>query len=51
MKKMRTKKLLLALVFPMISIAQIGIGTSNVDASAKLQIDATDRGFLQSRVS
>lgn len=50
MKKMRTKKLLLALVFPMISIAQIGIGTSNVDASAKLQIDATDRGFLQPRV-
>ncbi len=47
---MNTKKFLLALIFPVFSFAQIGIGTSTVDASAKLQIDATDRGFLQPRV-
>jgi hypothetical protein len=47
---MNTKNFLLALIFPVFSFAQIGIGTSTVDASAKLQIDATDRGFLQPRV-
>ena len=47
---MNTKNFLLALIFPVVSFAQIGIGTSTVDASAKLQIDATDRGFLQPRV-
>jgi hypothetical protein len=47
---MRTKKVLLALLFPMIALAQIGVGTSNVDPSAKFQIDAADKGFLQPRV-
>jgi hypothetical protein len=31
--------------------AQVGIGTSTPDASAKLQIDATNKGFLPPRVS
>lgn len=33
------------------SIAQVGIGTTTPDASAKLQIDATDKGFLPPRVA
>lgn len=33
------------------TIAQVGIGTSSPDASAKLQIDATDKGFLPPRVA
>jgi hypothetical protein len=32
-------------------IAQVGIGTNSPDASAKLQIDATNKGFLPPRVS
>ena len=31
--------------------AQVGIGTTTPDASAKLQIDATDKGFLPPRVA
>ena len=31
--------------------AQVGIGTTTPDASAKLQIDATNKGFLPPRVS
>jgi uncharacterized protein (TIGR02145 family) len=31
--------------------AQVGIGTSNVNPSAKLQIDATDKGFLPPRMT
>ena len=31
--------------------AQVGIGTSSVEASAKLQIDATNKGFLPPRMS
>ena len=34
-----------------VSFAQVGIGTASVDASAKLQIDATNKGFLPPRVS
>lgn len=33
------------------SFAQIGIGTSTPNASAKLQVDAADKGFLPPRVS
>jgi hypothetical protein len=32
-------------------VAQVGIGTNIPDASAKLQIDATDKGFLPPRVA
>ena len=34
-----------------VSFAQVGIGTASIDASAKLQIEATDKGFLPPRVS
>ena len=33
------------------AIAQVGIGTSNPDASAKLHVEATNKGFLPPRVS
>ena len=32
-------------------VAQVGIGTNSPDASAKLQIDAIDKGFLPPRVA
>ena len=35
----------------LISQAQVGIGTSSVNSSAKLQVDATNKGFLPPRVS
>ena len=31
--------------------AQVGVGTSNVDPSARLQVDATNRGFLPPRMT
>lgn len=49
---MKTKFLLIALLaFPSIFVAQVGIGTTTVNASAKLQIDAANKGFLQPRVT
>lgn len=39
------------LLLPLLSIGQIGVGTSSPDASAKLEISATDKGFLPPRVS
>jgi hypothetical protein len=49
---MKTKILLIALVvFPAIFNAQVGVGTTTVNASAKFQIDATNKGFLQPRVT
>lgn len=47
------KNLYLAVIFLTVSTvnAQIGIGTSTIDASAKLQVDATNKGFLQPRVA
>ena len=33
------------------AIAQVGIGTSNPNPSAKLQVDATNKGFLPPRVT
>lgn len=39
-------------IFSVLSlVAQVGIGTSNVNSSAKLQVDASDKGFLPPRVS
>ena len=32
-------------------LAQVGIGTSDVNASARLQVDATNKGFLPPRVA
>jgi hypothetical protein len=49
---MKTKFLLIALLaFPSIFVAQVGIGTTTVNTSAKLQIDAANKGFLQPRVT
>ena len=47
------KNLYLAVIFLTVTTvnAQIGIGTSTIDASAKLQVDATNKGFLQPRVA
>ncbi|MDP4807274.1 MAG: hypothetical protein NWR49_09190, partial [Crocinitomicaceae bacterium] len=38
-------------LFKQTAIAQVGIGTTTPDASAKLQIDAIDKGFLPPRVA
>jgi hypothetical protein len=43
--------LLSALLCPFFGVAQVGIGTTSVNASAKLQIDATTQGFLPPRVA
>ena len=48
---MNTKYFVSLLFVTSVTFAQIGVGTSTVDASAKLQIDATDRGFLQPRLA
>jgi hypothetical protein len=48
------KYLALTILFVHFSIwasAQVGIGTSSVEGSAKLQINATDKGFLPPRVA
>ena len=39
------------LTFYFCGYAQVGIGTSNVDGSARLQVDATNKGFLPPRVA
>ncbi len=48
---MKNKLLLLALLVPTLFVAQVGVGTTSVNASAKFQVDATDKGFLQPRVT
>lgn len=49
---MKNKFLLFAFVLtPFILAAQVGVGTTTVDSSAKFQVDATNKGFLQPRVS
>jgi hypothetical protein len=51
-KIMKNKFLLLALlIVPSIFMAQVGVGTTSVNPSAKFQIDATNKGFLQPRVA
>lgn len=42
---------LLLLLVTTLTHAQVGIGTSSVNTSARLQIDATDKGFLPPRVT
>lgn len=54
---MRKKLFIQSLLLPsfiMLSasgLAQVGIGTSNVNPSARLQVEATDKGFLPPRVA
>jgi hypothetical protein len=43
--------LLLGICFGTVAFAQVAIGTTTPDASAKFQIDATDKGFLAPRVA
>lgn len=38
-------------LFPLFSVAQVGVGTTSVHASAKLQIESANKGFLQPRVA
>jgi hypothetical protein len=48
---MKIKLLLPILLFPTLFFAQVGIGTTTPNASAKLEINATDKGFLPPRVA
>lgn len=50
MKKTICSLLMLILAFAKVN-AQVAIGTSTPDASAKFQIDATDKGFLPPRIA
>lgn len=51
--KMRLKSVLglICLMGALQSMAQVSVGTDSPDASAKFQIDATDKGFLPPRVA
>lgn len=42
---------LLLLLVPFASFSQVGVGTNNVDPSAKFQIESGTKGFLQPRVA
>ena len=44
-------RLLLLLLFPTLFFAQVGIGTTTPDVSAKLEVNATNKGFLPPRVA
>lgn len=48
---MRQFQLFVFLIFSLPMIAQTGIGTATPNASAKLEIAATDKGFLPPRVA
>lgn len=39
------------IISPLLSIGQVGIGTTNVHSSAKFQIESSNKGFLQPRVT
>lgn len=45
------RKLLLLLLFPLFSLAQVGINTTTPNASSMLDITATDKGLLIPRIS
>lgn len=42
---------LLLLLLPFASFSQVGVGTNNVDPSAKFQIETNNKGFLQPRIA
>lgn len=49
---MKSKLILLVILFCSVQlIAQTGIGTTTPHASAKLEVKATDKGFLPPRVA
>lgn len=45
------KKLLLLLLFPLLTMAQVGVNTTSPNASSMLDITATDKGLLIPRIS
>lgn len=45
------KMFLAMMICPVVGLAQVGIGTSSPNASAKLQVDDPNRGFLPPRVA
>lgn len=45
------KKLLFFLLFAQVALAQTGIGVASPNASAKLEVAATDKGFLLPRMT
>jgi hypothetical protein len=48
---MRYIPIIFCLIFSQVSFAQTGIGTSSPDASAKLDVSASNKGFLPPRVT
>ena len=48
---MKTITLLLSLLLCSVSFAQVGIGTTTPDASAALDVESTDKGFLPPRMN
>ncbi len=42
---------ILTVQFSILASAQVGVGTSSVEASAKLQVEASNKGFLPPRVA
>lgn len=48
---MKKITIFLFIILPTLIFAQVGIGTNTPDASAKLDISATDKGFLPPRVA
>lgn len=41
----------LLMMLPVVGFCQVGVGTNNVDPSAKFQIESSNKGFLQPRVA
>jgi hypothetical protein len=41
----------LFLMLPFVGLCQVGVGTNNVDPSAKFQIESSNKGFLQPRIA
>jgi hypothetical protein len=48
---MKNSTLFLLLLLPYALLAQVGIGTNTPEASAKLEVNATNKGFLPPRVA
>ncbi len=47
----RHSAILALLIAPILTTGQVGIGTTNVHASAKFQVESSNKGFLQPRVT
>mgnify|MGYP006165217417 CR=1 FL=1 len=51
MDQINMKKIIVFILFTQALLAQTGIGTTSPNASAKLEVAATDKGFLPPRVA